>query len=65
MKKNTVDMGCYYTSANQQSLVKTICRATLPDGKDPVIVFAFVGEGGVASSTVYMPENEFISKYVL
>lgn len=65
MKKNTVDMGCYYTNANQKTLVKTVCRATSPNGKEPIIIFAFVGEGGIASSTVYMPESEFLATYIL
>lgn len=65
MKKLTVDMGCYYTADNDGTLVKTVCRArsATAEGKD-IIVFSFIGQGGVASETMYIPEDEFISRYI-
>lgn len=64
-KKISVDMGAYYTNLSQKNLVRTICRATTPDGKEPLIVFSFVGKDGIVSNTYYMSENEFITNYLL
>lgn len=60
-----VDMGAYYTNLNQKNLVRTICRATTPDGKEPLIIFSYVGANGIVSDTYHMPESEFIANYIL
>lgn len=65
MRKIDVQMGVYYTDVSQDSLVRTICRANLVDGNEPVIVYAFVGDGGVVSEAYYMPETEFVTTYIL
>lgn len=65
MKKNIVDMGSYYTNLTQKNLVRTICRAYSESNGEDLIIYAYVGEGGIVSDTYYMPEKEFISKYVL
>lgn len=65
MKKIYAECGVYYTNVSQQELVRVIAKATDVNGQKPVIIFSFVGEGGFVSDTRYMPEDEFISKYVL
>lgn len=65
MRKIDVQMGTYYTNIAQDSLVRTICRASLSGGDEPVIVYAYVGDGGVVSEAYYMPEAEFIATYIL
>lgn len=63
MKKISVDMGCYYTSYDEKSLVKSITRATNSTGEN-IIVYANILEGGLASAPMYMSENDFIETYV-
>lgn len=62
MKKFSVDMGCYYNDVNNENLVRTICRAGGENGN--VIVYVAIGEGGFASKAMYMPEIEFVEKYL-
>lgn len=65
MKKIYAECGAYYTNVAQNELVRVISKATDVNEQNPVIIFAFVGEGGIVSEARYMSENEFISKYVL
>lgn len=65
MRKIDMQMGTYYTNVAQDSLVRTICRASLNGGKEPIIVYAYVNDGGVVSEAYYMPENEFVATYIL
>lgn len=65
MKKIYAECGAYYTNVSQQELVRVIAKATDVKEQNPVVIFSFVGEGGLVSETRYMPEDEFISKYVL
>lgn len=65
MRKIDVQMGTYYTNVSQDSLVRTICRASLVGRNESVIVYAFVGDGGVVSEAYYMPEAEFVATYIL
>lgn len=64
MKKITVDMGSYYTSSANETLVKAVARATDTEGNNPMIMFAYVGRGGIASELHYMREADFIATYI-
>lgn len=64
MKKTSVDMGCYYNSANQNTLVRTICKAKDVHSNENLIVYAQVGEGGYASEPFAMREADFIEIFV-
>lgn len=64
MKKISVDMGSYYTSSANETLVKAVARATDADGNNPMIMFAYVGKGGIASELHYMREADFIATYI-
>lgn len=65
MKKITVDMGSYYNcSATDNTLVKAVARATDTEGNNPMIMFAYIGRGGVASELHYMREADFIATYI-
>lgn len=64
MKKVSVDMGTYYTSLDQSSLVRTIGRATDVRTLAPMIMFVNVKEGGCASEPFMMAEDEFVNAYV-
>lgn len=64
MKKITVDMGSYYTSSANETLVKAVVRATDTEGNNPMIMFAYVGRGGIASELHYMREADFIATYI-
>lgn len=64
MKKISVDMGSYYTSSANETLVKAVARAIDTDGNNPMIMFAYVGKGGIASELHYMREADFIATYI-
>lgn len=64
MKKTSVDMGCYYNSANQNTLVRTICKAKNVFSDENLIIYVHVGEGGYASEPFAMKEADFISIFV-
>lgn len=64
MKKNGIDMGGYYTCSTTNELVKVIARAIDVEGNNPVIMFAYVGKGGIASEPHYMREADFIATYI-
>lgn len=64
MKKISVDMGAYYTSLDQTSLVRTVGRATDVRTLTPMIMFVNVKEGGCASEPFVMAEDEFVSAYM-
>lgn len=64
MKKISVDMGSYYTSSANKTLVKAVVRATDMNGNNPMIMFAYVGKGGIASELHYMREADFIATYI-
>lgn len=57
-------MGCYYNSANQNTLVRTICKAKDVHSDETLIVYAQVGEGGYASEPFAMREADFIEIFV-
>lgn len=62
MKKIIVDMGSYYNCS--ATLVKTVARATDTEGNNPMIMFAYIGQGGIASELHYMREADFIATYI-
>ena len=64
MKKASVDMGCYYNSTNQNTLVRTICKAKDVHSDENLIIYAQVGEGGYASEPFAMREADFIEIFV-
>lgn len=64
MKKTSVDFGGYYRSSKNNRLVKVVARANNQEDKSPMIIYAYVNEGGVASGLYYMNEDEFISIYL-
>ena len=64
MKKVSVDMGCYYNSTNQNTLVRTICKAKDVHSDENLIIYAQVGEGGYASEPFAMHEADFIEIFV-
>lgn len=65
MKNTSIDFGSYYTSIGQETLVRTIARATDSNGENPVIIYCIVQKGGFASEAMYMSEVDFIKNYIL
>lgn len=53
-----VKMGEYYNK-QPHGLVRTICKATNHDTDDTFIVYVKVGDGGIASDPLLMPEQAF------
>lgn len=64
MFENYVAMGEYYHSENN-TLVKTICRAYEATTNEPMIAYAYVKEGGYVSDVYVMAEKDFTEKYSL
>lgn len=57
-KKDYVQFGMYYRN-DQFGLVRTICRIIDITSNVPSIAFVKVGDGGCASETFSMDEEEF------
>ena len=61
MKNRYVSMGYNYTD-NNGSLVRTVCRAYMPNG-EAMIAYVNVDAGGYASDVYLMNEEEFKSRF--
>ena len=61
MKNRFVNMGYNYTDA-KGSLVRTVCRAYMPNG-EAMIAYVNVDAGGYASEVFLMNEEQFKVKY--
>lgn len=62
--KNNINMGSYHVCSATNSLVKVVARAIDINSDNPMIMFAYVGQGGIASELHYMREADFIATYI-
>lgn len=64
MCKKTLDFGDYYRSSKNNKLVKVVARTNNQEDKSPMIIYAYINEGGIASGLHYMNEDDFINIYL-